>query len=316
MRISSIIFMGTPEFAVPALDILCDNNYRPSLVITQPDKPKGRKRKLAPPEVKIRAQFHDIPVFQPHDINSDETVNFIKKISPDLIVTAAYGGYLKRKIRKIPILGCINLHPSLLPKYRGSSPLNYALFNGDTETGITIFKIVAKMDAGPIIYQKKYEIFDNENYTSLYNRMALNGAKDLLNAIKLIETEEVKYIKQNSEKATFSLKIEKEDLLLDWNNTAISIHNKVRGLSEKPGIISSFRGKRIKIIKATVTNNKSTEPPGTVVDIKKNIGIFVATKDNILLLNKLQPEGKKVMTSSAFNLGARIKIGELFENGF
>ena len=307
--------MGTPEFAVPCLLALADTKFKPQLCITQPDRPKGRKRKLQPPPIKITAQQLRIPIIQPEDVNSSETINKLLEIAPDIIITAAYGGYLKKDIRKLPVFGCINLHPSLLPKYRGSAPINYALFNGDKITGNTIFKIVAGMDAGPIISQNKIEITENDCYTSLYKKLSISGAEDIINVLKDIEKNGLITQKQDHTKATFSHKLLKNDFLINWNDTAENIRNRVRGLAETPGITASFRKKRIKIIEVKILDTISKEDPGSILDVSKN-GIIIASADTNILLKKVQPSGKNIMTTHAFSLGARIETEEKFENGF
>jgi len=316
MKIENVVFMGTPQFAVPTLKILAESRFKPILCITQPDRPKGRKRKLQPTPVKIEAQKYDIPVIQPENINTIEVINELSEISPDIIVTAAFGGFLGKHLRLLPNFGCINLHPSILPKYRGSAPINYALFNNDKFTGNTIFKIVAKMDAGPIIYQSRIAISETDCYTSLYRKLSEQGAQEIVEVLIDIEDNNgLKTTPQDHTKATFSHKISKEDLILDWNNTAQNIYNKVRGLAESPGLTASFREKRIKMIEASVLSKNSDEQPGTILKVSKD-GIIVTTKDKNILLTKLQPAGKKIMTSHAFSLGARIDVKERFENGF
>jgi len=316
MKIENVVFMGTPQFAVPTLKILAESRFKPILCITQPDRPKGRKRKLQPTPVKIEAQKYDIPVIQPENINTIEVINELSEISPDIIVTAAFGGFLGKHLRLLPNFGCINLHPSILPKYRGSAPINYALFNNDKFTGNTIFKIVAKMDAGPIIYQSRIAISKTDCYTSLYRKLSEQGAQEIVEVLVDIEDNNgLKTTPQDHTKATFSHKISKEDLILDWNNTAQNIYNKVRGLAESPGLTASFREKRIKMIEASVLSKNSDEQPGTILKVSKD-GIIVTTKDKNILLTKLQPAGKKIMTSHAFSLGARIDVKERFENGF
>ena len=315
MKIEKIVFLGTPDFAVPTIKALAGTRFKPQLCITQPDRPKGRKRKLQPTPVKLAAKLLGIPVIQPEDVNSLETINKILEIAPDIIITAAYGGYLNKYLRLIPTFGCINLHPSLLPKYRGSAPINYALFKGDKFTGNTIFKIVAKMDAGPIISQNKIEITEDDCYTSLYKKLSESGAKDIIQALKDIEQNGLITQKQDHTKATFSQKLLKDDFLINWNNTAEDIRNRVRGLAEIPGITASFREKRIKIIEVEILEIFSKETQGNIIDVSKN-GIIVATANKNIMLKKLQPAGKNIMTSHAFSLGARIKTGEKFENGF
>ncbi len=315
MKIEKTVFLGTPDFAVPCLLALAETRFKPKLCITQPDRPQGRNRKLQATPVKLTAQKLGIPIIHPEDVNSLETITTILEIAPDIIITVAYGGYLNKYLRLLPNFGCINLHPSLLPKYRGSAPINYALFNGDTITGNSIFKIVAKMDAGPIISQNKLEITDNDCYTSIYEKLSKSGAKDIINTLKDIERNGLISQKQDHTKATFSQKLIKEDFLINWNDSAENIRNRVRGLAEIPGITASFRTKRIKIIEVGILDTVSKEVPGRIIDITKK-GIIVATTDKNILLKKMQPAGKSIMTSHAFSLGARIETEERFENGF
>ncbi|MCK4312928.1 MAG: methionyl-tRNA formyltransferase, partial [Candidatus Cloacimonetes bacterium] len=289
MDIKRIIFMGTPRFAIPTLELLAETRFCPVLCVTQPDKPKGRKQRLASPEVKTKAQKLNIPVIQPEDVNSTEMISKLKKINTDIMIAVAYGGYLKKEIRKLPKFGCINLHPSILPKYRGPAPINYALFNGDKTTGNTVFKITAKMDAGPIIHQNVVNIKDNENYTELYDRLSKIGAEDILKVLETIEKEGLNTITQDHSKATFSHKIMKEDTFIDWSKPAKEIRNKVRGLAETPGAVASFRNLSIKIIEVEILNKKTNLIPGDIVEVIKNKGIVVATADNDILLRRVQP---------------------------
>lgn len=312
MKLARIIFMGTPKFAVPSLKYLVAKDYKPVLCITQPDKPKGRKKKLLPTEVKIEAQKYEIPILQPENINDEKVIDEITKYKPELIVTVAYGGYIGKKLRKLPKFGIINLHPSLLPKYRGSSPINYALFNGDEKTGNTIFKIVSKMDAGPIIYQSKLEIEKDDNYTTLSDKLAELGAKDIIKVIKMFEEGKAIFTKQDEDLASYTKKIEKDDLTLSWNQPAKIINNKVRGLSEKPAVFTLYKGKQLKIIETAVLDTQSKKIPGTVIKIEKNKGIVVATQNFDILIKKVQPSGKKIMDAYAFYLGARIMPDEIF----
>ncbi|MDP8267548.1 MAG: methionyl-tRNA formyltransferase [Candidatus Tenebribacter davisii] len=315
MELKKIVFMGTPEFAVPALNALSETRFKPVLCITQPDRPKGRKRKLQPTPVKIAAEQLNIPVIQPEDVNKIETLDQLSEIAPDIIITVAYGGYLKKQIRLLAKFGCINLHPSLLPKYRGPAPINYALFNGDKITGNTIFKIVSEMDSGPIIFQTQTEIEETDCYTTLYKKLSENGTENIIKVLKNIEQNGLVTNKQDHTKVTFSHKLLKEDLLLNWNDTAENIRNRVRGLAEIPGITASFKENRIKIIEIEILDLISQELPGTILDVGKN-GIIIVTADKNILLKKVQPAGKGIMTAHAFSLGARIKAEDRFHNGF
>ena len=308
--------MGTPQFAVPSLEALAASRFRPVLCITQPDKPKGRKQKLQPTEVKLSAQQLDIPVIQPQDVNSLENFKKISNLNPDVIITVAYGGYLKKQIRLLPKFGCLNLHPSLLPKYSGSSPINFTLFNGDKITGNTIFRIVAKMDAGPILHQSELKIKADDCYTSLYEKLSYQGAGEIIRVLEQLEKGENQPVRQEHENASFSYKLHRENYLINWQDTAENIRNKVRGLAEVPGAVASFREARIKIIEVEILNSKSCQETGQIVEIIKNKGIIAATKDNDILIKRVQPAGKKIMNSYAFSLGARIEDNDKFENGF
>ena len=308
--------MGTPEFGVPCLDLMVKSGYKPVLCISQPDRPKGRKKLLQPTPIKIKAEELGIKVAQPEDVNDPIFLEELERLNPDVIVTVAYGGYLKKKIRKLPKYGCLNLHPSLLPLYRGSAPINFTLFNNDTKTGVTIFKIVAKMDAGPILLQSETEILPEDNFTSLSEKLSIQGAKETIKALQLLEIGEVKYLEQDHNLATFSNKIFKEDMFIDWSKPASEIRNLIRGLAEYPAATAAFRGKRIKIIEVELKEKNSNSPFGTILEVIKNIGILVAGNENDILIKKVQPAGKKIMSAHAFNLGARINIGETFENGF
>jgi len=308
------VFMGTPLFAVPSLQMLSKTHYRPDLVISQPDRPKGRKRRLQPPEVKVAAEELGIPVFQPEDINLPENLKVLEELEPDLIITVAYGGFLKRKLRKLPRLGCLNLHPSLLPQYRGAAPINFPLFNGDKITGISIFRITARMDAGPLYWKREIAIKADDNYTALSNRLAMEGALDLIKVVEQIESGETTLTEQDDSLATYTSKLQKEDMFINWQESAFKIRNRIRGLADYPGAVAVFREKRIKILDVQIKEESSKEP-GTVVKVDKADGITIATGSEDLLIKKLQPEGKKIMSSQAFNLGARVEVGEKYENG-
>jgi methionyl-tRNA formyltransferase len=315
-KLEKIVFMGTPEFGVPCLRLMVQNGFVPCLCITQPDRPKGRKKRLQPPAIKVEAEKLGIKVAQPEDVNAEEFLAELTELKPDIIITVAYGGYLKKKIRRLPQSGCLNLHPSLLPLYRGSSPINFALLNGDKQTGISIFKIVAKMDAGPLVLQESYPILKDDNFTKLSARLAQKGAEEMINVLQMYEKEAVVLVQQDHTKASFSHKLYKQDMLIDWNLPSEKIYNLVRALAEYPAATAAFREKRIKLINLEKTDRSSDKASGTVLQLIKNIGIEVATEDNNLIIKEVQPAGKKIMSAHAFNLGAKIQPGERFENGF
>ena len=317
MLISKIVFIGTPDFAVPSLSKLAGTKFKPQLVITQPDRPKGRKKKLTQPPIKVCADSFGIETLQPEDVNDEQTMKRLTDFQPDIIITVAYGGYLKKDIRVLPKLGCINLHPSLLPKFRGPAPVNYTLFSGDTITGNTIFKIRAKIDSGKILYQTETKIGKNENYTKLQDRLAKTGADDLVKCLQLLEDEKIIYKSQNHAKATFTEKIQKSDTFINWQKMdAERIMNIVKGLADKPGAVISFREKRMKLINVKLAEDNSNKEPGTIIDFHKKQGIQVSTLTNDILIQEVQPAGKQIMTALAYNLGARVKMDEKFENGY
>ncbi|MBI9030831.1 methionyl-tRNA formyltransferase [bacterium] len=309
-ELKKIIFLGTPEFAVPSLEKLALTKYRPSLVITQPDKPKGRKQVLQAPPVKISSLELGLPVYQPSNINSEDSLAKIRDEYPDLLITVAYGGFLGKSIRKIAPLGCINLHPSLLPKLRGASPLQSTLFNNETRSGLTIFKIIAKMDAGPIIKQEALNIPTDMNYSEYSKYAADQGAEFLIKTLEDIEKRGIELIDQNHEEATFTEKIDKESLLINWKSTCTQIIGKIRGLSYQPGARTLRSDQVIQILRAIKYSESTNYEAGTITHIIKNEGFVVACQDGEVLVTEVKPEGKKLMSAHSYNLGAQLKLYE------
>jgi len=310
--IQNLIFMGTPLFATYSLQALNQAGYRPVLVITQPDTPQGRNLKLTQSPVKMLALEMGIEVMQPLDINSTAMMNSLIQYAPEIIVTAAYGGYIGRGIRNLPTRGCINLHPSLLPKYRGPSPIHAALLNGDSMTGNTIYRLTTKIDAGPIYLQEPYPIMPEHNLTFLEYDLAVQGADLLVRALNLIGEDEICESTQDNNLATYTCKIDSSIEQIDWNGRAQEIYNKIRSLSFEPGAVTQFRGKPIKILASIVSDVSSCLPPGTIESVEKHKGIMIAAKDKNLLVTSVQPAGKKIMDAYLFNIGARIEKGEKF----
>jgi len=297
--------MGTPEFAVPALKKLIQDNRTPQLVITQPDRKKGRGQKLSQSPIKELALEHNLEVYQPKSVNTSSSIEKIQECKPDLIVTAAFGKILKDKILSIPKHGCINLHPSLLPKYRGPSPITWALFHEDTVTGTSIFYMTSKMDAGDIILQSRLMIQYNDNYGSLLKKLSEKGAYDLLKAISLIEQEKDSPVPQNDRYATYSYLITRETCKINWSNSAKTIYWKIRGLAPHPGAFSYLRGKEIKILEAVPTIQEHSSC-GKVVEILKDEGFLVSAGYRLLLVKTVKPAGKSAMSAYAYSLGAKI----------
>lgn len=302
--------MGTPEFAVPALIQLIATNRKPHLVITQPDRKKGRGQKVTFTPVKKIALENNIEVFQPDSVNFSSSLEKINTLNPDLIVTAAYGKILRGRILSIPKYGCINLHPSLLPRYRGPSPINWSLFNGDQVTGSTVIYMNNHMDAGNIILQSRIAIQYNDTYTSLSEKLSEKGAKDLIEAISLIEQGNFSPAPQNDRNATYSRLITREMCKIKWHNTADQINNQIRGLAERPGAFSYLKGKEIKILHAVPTIQEHSSV-GKIVGLEKFEGFYVSTGYRLLLVKEVKPQGKKVMTAYNYSLGANI-IDETF----
>ena len=309
-QIERIIFMGTSEFAVPTLKKLIQDHKKPQLVITQPDRKRGRGQKLSYTPVKKIALDNDLEVYQPTSVNTPSSLDKIKALKPDLLVTAAYGKILRKKILNIPKYGCINLHPSLLPKYRGPSPINWALFRGDSVTGTSVFFMNKKMDAGDIILQSKLSIQPNDNYGTLSNKLSEKGAQDVMNAIFLIEQGKDSPVPQNDRYATYSHLITRETRQIKWHQTADEINNQIRGLAPHPCAFSYLKGKEIKILKAVPTC-KEHSSIGRIIDIEKHEGFLVSTGYRLLLIKEIRPQGKPAMSAYAYSLGANI-INEEF----
>jgi len=304
--------MGSPDFAIPTLIALSKTCYRPILCVTMPDKKKGRGKKMLPTPIKVQAQKLGIEVFSPENINKE--IEFLKKYNPDIIVVVGFGAYIQKNLRKLPKHYCINLHPSLLPKYRGSSPIRYALLDGVPVTGCTIFRIAKKMDAGPIILQSKLEISKDENFSSLHDRLAQKGAEDIVKALDMIFENKVKLQKQDENAATFTEKISKKKTHLLWQNSSEMLCNFIRAFSLSPGATTQIKGKRLKIIQSKILDEKSKKSAGTIVEIIKNIGFVVASQNKNILIEKVQPAGKKIMPAYDYILGARIGEGDIFES--
>lgn len=309
-ELKRIVFLGTSEFAVKSFELLANSKFKPLLVVTQPDKAKGRKQKLQATPVKISSLKYGVPIFQPSNINSEESLKKISDICPDIIITVAYGGFLGKSLRKIAPLGCINLHPSLLPHLRGASPLQSTLFLNDKCSAVTIFKIVAKMDAGPIINQKKFEVPATMNYSEYSDYVADLGAQMLIQTLEMAEKEGFQLIKQDHEQATFTKKITKDDLIIDWQDDCEAIFGLIRGLSYQPGARTYRDGKLLQILRAEKYSDSTRKSPGTITNVLKNKGFTVACGRGELLVTEVKPEGKKVMSSHAYNLGAKLDVDE------
>jgi methionyl-tRNA formyltransferase len=305
-----IVFMGTPEFALPSLELLLKGHHQIAGVVTQPDKPKGRGLKLSASPVKQLAEKHNLKVLTPVDLKSDAFFHELSRLAPDLIVVVAYR-ILPERIFTLPPFGTINLHASLLPKYRGAAPINWAIINGEKVTGLTTFFIQKKVDTGEIILQSEVEIYPEETFGELYVRLSQIGAGLLLDTVNMIESGEVRTHPQNNSEASSAPKITEEVCKIDWAKSAYEINNLIRGLSPHPGAFTYFRGKILKIFRAEVKIEEfSSDEAGKIIQADQKKGILVQTKKGILRLKELQLEGKRRLLAEEFLRGAKIGIGE------
>ena len=296
---TSIIFLGTPKFAVPILEALSENDYEIKAVVTQPDKKVGRKQKVTETPVKLLAKKLNLPVFQPEHLGkSDELIDLIK-MHADLIITAAYGQFLPSKFLQSAKIAAINVHGSLLPKYRGGAPIQYALINGDKQTGVTIMEMVKQMDAGDIYSQKTIDIQKEDNAGTLFEKLSLLGRDLLLQTLPQIIANPQKKVSQDEDKVVFSPNINKGQEQIKLNMTATEANNLIRGLNPDPGAYLLIDGKRFKIWQAEVAADTTSFPAGVVVENKKRFAISFANH-TVLNLLEVQPSGKKKMVIKSF----------------
>ena len=308
--VKKIVFMGTPQFSVPILQALAET-YDVVGVVTQPDRPVGRKRVLTPTPVKKAALELNIPVFQPEKISGSETMErIINDIKPDIIVTAAFGQFLPTKLLEAPSFGAINVHASLLPKYRGGAPIHYAVMAGEKETGITIMYMERKMDAGDIISQRAIPITNEDDTGTMFDKLSVVGRDLLMDTLPDLFAGTVTALKQNEDEVTYSPNITREQEKIDWTKTAEAIDWKVRGLRPFPGTYSMLDGDRMKIWASRLSEKETYEKPGTMIGFTEN-SIEVACGENTVLeLIEIQPAGKGRMDVKDYLLGAGQSLKE------
>jgi len=310
-----IVFMGTPEFAVPSLKLLVEQNYTIVAVVTQPDRPKGRKKTLTPPPVKEAALSLGLPVLQPERMRSPEAAAAIAELKPDLIVTAAYGQILPKAVLELPRLGCINVHGSLLPQYRGGAPIQRSIINGESKTGVTIMYMAEGLDTGDMISVVEVPIGERDTSGTMFEKLSLAGAKLLGETLPSIISGEIQAIPQNNELATYAPNLTREDERINWNSPASTIYNQVRGLSPMAGAFTYLNGEVFKVWGCektdTVRTTKDVKHPGVVLAADSS-GIAVQTGQGILLLTHIQPAGKKAMLAADWLKGARLEPGASF----
>jgi methionyl-tRNA formyltransferase len=309
-----IVFFGSSQFAVPSLKALLASTHSLRCVVTQPDRRKGRHLFCSPTIVKSTAVAHNIKVFQPDQVNSEASVNFLKDLHAGLFVVVSYGNLLSEDILAIPVHAAINIHASLLPAYRGAAPINWALIRGENVTGITIFKLAKEMDAGPILAKREVAIDADDDASILENRLADASAPFLLSALDSIESGKAAFFPQDARMVTLAPKLKKIDGLIEWQKPAEQIHNLVRGCIPWPSAFTYYKGKLLKLYKTAVlpfTASHAKALPGEVVAASK-AGIEIACGSGAIMILELQIEGKRRMTAEEFIIGHKVCIGETF----
>lgn len=303
-----LIFMGTPEFAVPVLQALIDQDYPIVAVVTQPDKPQGRGRKLAPPPVKALAERKGLTVLQPARVRDPQFIELFRHLQPEMVIVASFGQILPPEIIHFPPYGCINVHPSLLPRHRGAAPINWTLISGDEVTGVTIMAMDEGVDTGDIILQEQTPVEREETYDHLHDRLAQMGARLLLEALPRLVTGDLTPYPQPADGATYAPRLKKADALIDWSQGCIAIGRQIRGMSSVPGAFTYLDGKVLKIFQASERQASHDYFPG-YVGTPESMGLPIATPDGWVYLKEVQLEGKKRLPIHDFLRGYRLRPG-------
>ncbi len=308
-----LVFMGTPEFAVPSLRALASSRHDIAAVVTNPDRPAGRGRKVTPSPIKTLAEELELELLQPASLLDPEFIDHLQQSAIDLFVVVAFS-ILPRRLLRLPAIGSVNLHPSLLPAYRGAAPIVWALFNGDSETGLTTFLLTPRVDAGDILIQERVAIREDETAGELEERLKDMGARVLVDSIDGLEDGSVRPLPQSTQGLSLARKLSKEDGRIDWNQPSARIHNLVRGANPMPGAFCEWTdGQPLKIHRCRPCPAPTSAPPGTVLCADEG-GLLVATGDGAVELIQVQPAGKPVMDAAAFLRGHRVRAGRLFSS--
>ena len=303
MKPLRIIFMGTPHFSCPALDGSIKAGHEPICIYTQPPRPSGRGQKLVESKIELTAKKLGLKVRTPNTLDEKE-YNFLNSIKPDLVVVVAFGKIIPKRFLNIPKFGFINVHASLLPRWRGAAPMQRSIMNLDKETGVSIMKIVEKLDAGPVMHQDKISLNENIDTLLLSKLLSQLGSKSLINAIKKIEKNEAKFIEQNHDAATYAKKITKDETEINWDQNANLILAKINGLNPNPGAWFKYKNERYKVWKAKISDGSGSQ--GSTIDNN----LTVACKDKSISILEIQKEGKSKQTIDQFLLGNKISMGE------
>ncbi len=307
-----LVFMGTPDFAVPSLTALLQSSHSVAAVVTQPDRPRGRGKKLQPPPVKEAALAAGLPVMQPAAMKDPVFLNWLRQWQPEVIAVVAFGRILPGEILTLPRRGCINLHASLLPRYRGAAPIHRAVINGEQETGVTTMWIAPQLDAGDIILQEKLAIEPEAATGTIHDRLAALGAALLVHTLDLVAEGRAPRRPQEEALVTYAPPLRPEEERIDWGQPAANIYNLIRGLNPWPGAYTRRSGERLKIYAARIVDTASTGTPGRVVDLTAE-GFIVQTGKGRLLITTVQPQGKRTMPAGAYQRGYPLTIGEVLE---
>jgi methionyl-tRNA formyltransferase len=307
-----IVFMGTPDFAVPTLEALIESRHEVVAVVSQPDKPRGRGKKVQMTPVKEAALAHNIPVYQPERIKDEAFMDELEKIEADFFVVVAYGQILSLRLLMMPKYGCLNVHGSILPKYRGAAPMQWALLNGDPTTGITIMFMNEKCDEGDMVLKKEIYIEENETFGTLHDKLSVIGSDCLLQALDLIELGKAKPVKQDNSDATYAPMIKKSMCQINWEDSTEKICNQIKAFNPFPGAYT-YRGDEIIKIYTVKPDDVHTGRPGRVTEVDSKKGFYVATGDGAVLVEYMKPTGGKMMRSTDYIRGHEVIVGEKLE---
>ncbi len=313
MKQLKIVFMGTPDFALPSLNLLNLSTHSLAAVVTAPDRPAGRGHNLLPSPVKKWVQKNEVDLYQPGKSGDSFFYARLEQIDPDLIITVAYGKWLPQSILSLPPLGCINLHASYLPDYRGAAPIHRAVMEGASCSGVSVIEMTAELDAGDIIMQEKETISPYDTAGMLHDRLAVRGASLLVKAVQAIAEGQARKRPQDHARASYARPLTKDDEVIDWNRSPGELYNQIRGLNPVPGAHTFFKGKRLKVLRAAYPDSENVAEgkalPGTVIAVGEE-SLTVAAGKNMLTLFDLQPAGKKPMNAASFCCGYRIEPGD------
>ncbi len=308
----NLVFMGTPDFAVPTLKTLHASRHSVRAVVTQPDRPKGRGRGLQAPPVKLFALDNGLPVVQPEKASAPDLAARLAELEPDLIVVIAYGQILRAPLLALPRHFCMNVHASLLPLYRGAAPINWAIINGDKETGVTTMKMDVGLDTGDIMLMKKVAIENDDTAQDLHDKLSEAGGALVLETIDRLEKDALQFIPQNDAESSYAPKLKKEDGFLQWDQEAAVLRNRVRGMEPWPGAFGFLTGQRLRFCKVETGPGDQGDVPGVIMRVS-DYGIEIGTAKDRIIVTEIQPEGKKRMSVKSYLQGHPVEAGERFD---